>query len=144
MTGDKTLGALIRRRRSELNLTQRQLADLLGVRASYVGYLEQGQRRPSLQLLNRLADTLSLPKEKLLLLTHPEARALLQSARGSRGAPQATVWHRFRSDPRILARHKISPQEMKILSSINALGTVASPRDYLFILRTIRQAIEED
>ena len=81
----ETLGQVLKQRREAYALTQRELARKLGVKASHVAYLENGRRRPSLSLLARLADTLELNKQRLFLLTHPEAEAII-GARHSRCA----------------------------------------------------------
>ena len=92
------LGVLIRREREGFRLTQRELARKLGVKASHVAYIEGGLRRPSLSLVRRLADTLGLNKQKLLLLTYPEARFLIaQPPKPSPGDPEA-AW-RLRWSP---------------------------------------------
>ena len=42
-----------------------------------------------------------------------------------------------------LARNQVTPNELKVLSHITLLGSVFEPRDYLFILNSIRQAVKE-
>ena len=54
----KTLGAVIKEGRDALRLTQRGLAEIVGVKASHIAYIENGHRNPSLALLRRLADAL--------------------------------------------------------------------------------------
>src|SRR5437660_12130297 len=75
----KTLGDVIKRRRMQMNLSQRQLAQMLGVKASHVGYLEHGQRRPSLSLVSKIAESPGLKKDELFLLAHPDARSLVRT-----------------------------------------------------------------
>ena len=72
------LGQLVRARRQQLALSQRQLAAMAGVKASHIAYIEGNQRRPSMNLLGRLADVLGFDHERLLRLSHPEAAALLK------------------------------------------------------------------
>lgn len=140
----ETLGEVLRQRRHMLRLTQRELAQRLGVKPSHVAYLESGRRRPSLSLVGRLSVSLGLPSERLLLLAHPEAGALLGRRRPSvdRGE-KFHAWRRFVGDKALLALHQVKPRELKVLSQVNLLGRVSAPRDYLFILRAIRQALEE-
>ena len=38
----------------------------------------------------------------------------------------------------------MSPRELKVLSQVNLLGKIAAPRHFLFILNSIRQAVEEE
>lgn len=142
----KTLGEVLKERRTALNLTQRELALRLGVKASHIAYLENGRRRPSLSLLGRLANVLGLQKEPLFLLAHPEARELISSqrepARHTEEPKQA--WRSFVADKALLARHSVKPRELQVLSHINLLGEVSAPRHFLFILNSIRQAVEEE
>jgi transcriptional regulator with XRE-family HTH domain len=138
------LGGLIRRQREAFRLTQRELALKLGVKASHVAYIEGGMRRPSLSLVRRLADTLGLNKQKILLMTYPEARYLLATPpKPSPGKPDA-AWRQFAGNRAMLARHSITPAELKILREVSSLGRVAAPRNLLFVLNAIRQAVSED
>src|SRR5271155_869194 len=73
----KTLGEVLKDRRTMLRLTQRELALKVGLKPSHVAYLEKNRSRPSLGLLSRVADVLGLPKESLFVLAHPEASSLL-------------------------------------------------------------------
>lgn len=140
----KTLGEVLKERREGMGLTQRELAAKLGVKASHVAYLENGRRRPSLSLLSRLANVLSLEKGPLFLLAHPEAKALLcdRAAAPKKGPDNA--WRKFTGDRALLNRHKVTARELKVLKQVNLLGRVSSPRQFLFILNSIRQAVEEE
>jgi transcriptional regulator with XRE-family HTH domain len=141
----KTLGQLIKQQRDAYDLTQRELASKLGVKASHIAYLENGRRKPSLALLTRIADTLGLDEQRLFLLAHPEARSMVTAGREE---PTASVpdaaWRQFSKDRALLARNRITPREMKVLQQVNLLGRVSGPRQYLFILNSIRQAVEEE
>lgn len=79
MKSHKTLGEIVKHRRQTRGLTQRQLAEMLGVKGSHIAYLESGRRKPSLALLKRLADVLELDRWQLFLLAHPEAKSLMSS-----------------------------------------------------------------
>src|SRR5690348_17535663 len=70
-------GELLKARRKTLGLTQRSLAQKLGVEASHVAFIESGRRNPSLKLVARLADTLGLDRQEILLLAHPEVEVLM-------------------------------------------------------------------
>ena len=41
-------------------------------------------------------------------------------------------------------RNQVTKGEMRVLSQVNALGKISSPRHYLFILNAIRQAVDEE
>ena len=43
-----------------------------------------------------------------------------------------------------LARHKVTEQELRVLKTVNMLGRVSGPNQYLFILNAIRQAVDEE
>jgi transcriptional regulator with XRE-family HTH domain len=141
---EETFGKVLKAARLSLGLSQQALARKLGVRASHVGYLEQGRRRPSLTLLNALADTLGLDKERLFLLSHPEAKSLIRdSTPASSRSEQSSAWQELLADKSVLIRNNVTAKELKVLSHIALLGTVLKPRDYLFILNCIRQAVKE-
>lgn len=55
--------------RSNLNLTQRNLADLIGVSRSYIAYLELGQRSMTYGIQERLQDALgwNTPETQVLV-----------------------------------------------------------------------------
>src|SRR3984957_2019331 len=141
----KTLGEVLKARRALLRLTQRELALKLGVKPSHVAYLEMNSRRPSLGLLSRIADVLDLPKESLFALAHPEARSFLGTPRDA--APpqeQDQAWQEFTGNEALLARHQVKPRELEVLSQVNLLGKVTAPRDFVFFLNAIRQAVEDE
>jgi transcriptional regulator with XRE-family HTH domain len=142
----KTLGQVLKSQREMLGLTQRELALKLEVKPSHVAYLEKDRRRPSLGLVSRIANVLGLEKEPLFLLAHPEASTLLTGRRDvvvpSRNPEQ--VWRDFAGNKAMLARHNVKPRELKVLSQVNLLGKIGSPRQFLFILNAIRQAVEEE
>jgi len=140
----KTLGEVLKERRETMGLTQRELAAKLGVKASHVAYLENGRRRPSLSLLRRLGDVLGLETEPLFLLAHPEARALICKREPEPSKRPDNAWRKFLGNRALLARHKVTPRELRVLKQVNMLGRVSSPRQFLFILNSIRQAVEED
>ncbi len=137
-------GLLIRRQRESFRLTQRELARKLGVKASHVAYIEGGMRRPSLALVRRLADTLGLDKQKLMLMTYPEARYLIATPPKPSPRDSDLAWRQFSSNRAVLAKHSITPAELKILREVSLLGRVAAPRNLLFVLNAIRQAVSED
>jgi transcriptional regulator with XRE-family HTH domain len=141
----QTLGQLIKQQRDAYDLTQRELASKLGVKASHIAYLENGRRKPSLALLRRISDTLGLDQQQLFLLAHPEARSLVTAGREEpRASVRDAAWRKFSKDRALLARNRVTPREMKVLQKVNLLGRVTAPRQYLFILNSIRQAVEDE
>ncbi len=79
----RTLGSVVKEARDGARMTQRELAAAIGVKASHIAYIENGRRKPSISLLTRLRETLGLDGKEILILAHPEAKQLLDSARPS-------------------------------------------------------------
>lgn len=140
----KTLGGVIKDRREFLRLTQRELAAKLGVKASHVAYLENGRRGPSLGLLKRLSEVLGAKMEDLFLLAHPEAKDLIAAANGHPAKDARDAWRQFSADRALQVRYEVTPAELRVLKHVSTLGRVSSPRHFLFILNSIRQAVEEE
>jgi len=59
-------GKNVRRARQQRKLTQEQLAFEAEIDLTYVGGIERGKRNPSLLVMARVADALSVPLNKLL------------------------------------------------------------------------------
>ncbi len=136
----KRPGTLIRQARNSLRLTQRDLASMVGVKASHIAYIENGQRNPSLSLLRRLADTLGLNRRELLFLIHPDAKQLTEDRGIQSKTGKADGWREFSSNQALLRRHQVTPAELKVLRQVNSLGPVSEARNFLFILNSIRMA----
>nr|CDL66321.1 unnamed protein product [uncultured bacterium] len=62
----KILGHLIRTKRESQGLTQIELAEKSNVDRNYIGMLERGERNPSYLSLQKIADGLGIPVNKLL------------------------------------------------------------------------------
>ncbi len=71
MKTNPEFGTTIRIRRRAFGYTQRELARVVGVKASHIAYLENGRRLPSLGLLVRLAKELNVRPGKLALQAFP-------------------------------------------------------------------------
>ena len=141
---EETFGKVLKEARLALGSSQQDLARKLGVRASHVGYLEQGRRRPSLTLLNALADTLGVDKERLFLLSHPEAKEPDQETARESAPTQGSqclagvACGQSGADPQ-----QCDPQRAQSAVAYRIARHVLKPRDYLFILNCIRQAVKE-
>jgi len=59
-------GKNVRRARQQRKLSQEQLAFEAEIDLTYVGGIERGKRNPSLLVMARVADALSVPLNKLL------------------------------------------------------------------------------
>jgi transcriptional regulator with XRE-family HTH domain len=135
----RTLGSIVKEAPDGTRMTQRDLASAIGVKASHIAYIENGHRRPSISLINRLAETLDLKAKELLVLAHPEAKQIVEgdrpSAKKSDGA-----WPRFVSNKALLRRHAVTQGELKILKQVSMLEQAAHPGHFIFILNAIQQA----
>ena len=138
MKNTNQLGEVVRSHREGLGLTQRSLAQKLGVQASHVAFIESGRRKPSLKLVARLADTLGLDRQTLLVLAHPEARALVGEAKAETLRKTAPSWQRFIKSRELLTRYHVTDRELRALEHLSLLGTVHSAKEFLAILTLIR------
>jgi transcriptional regulator with XRE-family HTH domain len=133
----RSFGQIIRERRRQLDLTQEEIARRIGTSTPYVGHLESGKRHPSEKVVTRLADVLGLDRRELFFLANPGARALLAPPQAS----AISAWDEFRKDERLRRAHSITTEEMDTLSRVALMGEVRSPRDFVYILNSIRQAL---
>jgi transcriptional regulator with XRE-family HTH domain len=62
----ESLGEFLRKLREDAGLSVRQLAGRVGVHHSYVARFETGERKPSIALLQRIADVLHTDSSALL------------------------------------------------------------------------------
>jgi transcriptional regulator with XRE-family HTH domain len=132
-------GDLVKKQRTAMGLSQRQLAPKLGIQASHIAYMERGMRKPSLALLGRMAGALGLDGGKLFFLLFPEARELLgASLQPGRPKPFDESWRQFVSNRALLKQHDVTRAELKILKQVSLLRRVSSPRHFLFVLNSIR------
>jgi transcriptional regulator with XRE-family HTH domain len=138
MRKSSQLGETIRRHREALGLTQRSLAQKLGVEASHVAFIESGRRKPSLKLVARLADVLGLDRQDLLIQAHPEAKELIAEARPEERRKTSPSWQRFIENKQLLVRYNVTDRELRALEGLSFLGTVDSAKEFLAILTLIR------
>lgn len=67
-----TVGEKIRAARKAANLTQKQLGARLGISYVNISQLEGGQRIPSLDTLQKIADALQVPIHRLIPAAEPD------------------------------------------------------------------------
>ena len=65
-TRRESLGAFIRERRKQANLSLRQLAELTSLSNPYLSQVERGLHQPSVRVLKAISDALNLSAETLL------------------------------------------------------------------------------
>ena len=99
MMPKRTLGTVVKEARDGARMTQRDLAAAVGMKASHVAYIESGQRKPSISLINRLSETLGLDAKELLVLAHPEAKQIVDGDQPS--AQKKTMHGRVRIQRRL-------------------------------------------
>jgi len=73
-----------------LGLTERLLAQRLGVESGHLAFIESERRKPSLKLLARLADVLDLDRQGILIQAYPEAKQLIAEQEQEKGRPAYT------------------------------------------------------
>ena len=66
------LGEKIKSARERKNLTQEQLAELCQLSAAHIGHIERGTRTPSLETIFRVAVSLGVSVDFLLLDSQPD------------------------------------------------------------------------
>ena len=132
------IGELLKTHRSKLGLSQRSLANELGIEASHLAYIEKGQRKPSFKLVGRIADTLGIDRQAILVLTHPETRELLTTTNSASGGKTSPSWERFTKARELLAWYHVTNRELQALKHLSFLGTELSVKDFLTILTLIR------
>jgi transcriptional regulator with XRE-family HTH domain len=137
-TKERNFGQIIRERRRQLDLTQEEVAHRIKTSTPYVGHLESGKRHPSDKIVTRLAEVLGLDRRDLFFLANPRAQALLSPE--SESSPES-AWEDFKKNEQLRRIHNISPDEMEMLSRVALLGDVRSPRDFIYILHTVRHAV---
>ena len=137
-TKERNFGQIIRERRRQLDLTQEEVAHRIKTSTPYVGHLESGKRHPSDKIVTRLAEVLGLDRRDLFFLANPRAQALLSPETES--SPES-AWEDFKKNEQLRRIHNISNDEMEMLSRVALLGDVRSPRDFIYILHTVRHAV---
>ncbi len=131
-------GNVIRERRRQLDLTQEEVAHRIDTSIPYVGHLEAGKRHPSEKVVIKLAKVLGLEPRELFFLANPDTKALVWRQPGS---ADPSAWDLFSKDTKLRKVHNINDAEMQVLSEVAMMGEVRSPRDFVFILNTIRHAL---
>jgi len=141
MNPKNALGRLLKGRRAELALSQRALARQLGVKPSHIAYLESGKRKPSLALMGRLEHALGISRQRIFLLAHPEAEAIVHPSVRAVAKPKsaADAWHRCATDRPFLKRHGVTQRELRAFRKLSLLGYVLSRHQFLAILIMIRE-----
>jgi transcriptional regulator with XRE-family HTH domain len=134
----RSFSEVIRKRRRELDLNQELVAKRAGVSAQYINHIETKRRHPSDNVLFKLARVLDLDPRELFFLANPQIETAI-FAKGN--AKPTSPWEQFRADENTRRLHHITGDEMDFLSRVAMMGDVRSPRDFIFIITTIRNAL---
>jgi len=89
-------------------------------------------------VLVNLAGALGLDSGELFLLAHPQAETMIFV---KPKAKPDSPWEEFKTDKNTRKVHGITQKEMDFLSRVAMVGKVRSPLDFIFILKTIRNAV---
>lgn len=76
----KSLGVRVRKQRKSMRLTQDQLAEKAGISLSFLGHIERGTRKASVETLVALANALGMSTD--VLLQESLNDEVLESVRG--------------------------------------------------------------
>lgn len=60
-----TIGLRIAKRRRELNYSQEYLAEITGLHRTHIGFIERGEKRVSIEKLQKLACKLNISLEEI-------------------------------------------------------------------------------
>lgn len=106
------LGRAIRRRREELSLSLRDVADQTSVSASTLSRIENGTGKPDADNIARLTGWLDMPLERIL-----------HHGRDETNKPKAVVYYPHESTPEIVEAHlradrNLSPETADALSQL--------------------------
>ena len=77
----KELGAAIRTARLENKLTQEKLAEIINVAPVHIKQVESGSRKPSVDLLYKIATTLNLSVDAVFFPERSDGQELLQKVK---------------------------------------------------------------
>jgi transcriptional regulator with XRE-family HTH domain len=78
MTSAETIGQRVKRERLGRNLTQRQLADAVGVGVPHISKVEADRENPSDELLTKIADLFQLDADELMLVARRVPESIME------------------------------------------------------------------
>ena len=105
------LGRAIKRRREELNLSLRDVADVTNVSASTLSRIENGTGKPDADNIARLTNWLDMPVDRVMRKNGPDESV------------EAVVYYPHEAMPEIVEAHlradrNLSPETAKALSEL--------------------------
>ncbi len=141
-----TFGEIIYRRRKALGMTQEALAEKVGVKSTYIGYLERGKRHPSPKVASLIAEHLGLNRSYLFLASNPEVREFLNINEDTYELaeyplPQSLL--DLKADKELIKLHNITDDELATLEKLAFLGEPRDKFDYILLLQIIRRVYHD-
>ncbi len=146
LDGMDELGEILRSRRAALGCTQRSLGSELGVNGSHLAMIENGQRKPSLKLVGRLAERLGLNPQQLLVVARPETKPFITATNSestNRTRTTTGSWQQFINDRALLKRYQATARELQVLKR-HFSGSSLSAKEYIAILVLLRDVSERN
>jgi transcriptional regulator with XRE-family HTH domain len=138
----ENFGDTIRKRRLELDKTQQEVAQRIGVAQNFIAYLENNTRKPSVDMVKKLSDELKLPSDKLYFLANREELKGVVDFSNEEGKVNrkiSPVLAALAKNRVLRDQYQITDAEIDQLSSIRGRGEISTEQDYVFLLMTIRQ-----
>lgn len=136
-------GDYIRNQRLKASLTQSQLAKKLSVSQNFVTYLEKEERRPTNEMIKKLAKALSLSTDRLYFLANPDVTEMVEfdQEAGLVRNKIPPALEELKQDDELRRKNQITDEEITQLASLRLRGEVRCKEDYLFLLLSIRQVL---
>jgi transcriptional regulator with XRE-family HTH domain len=138
LNNKREFARIIYKRRREFNFSQRYLAEMTKVSAAYISRLEAGRTHPSPHMVGKLAEELLLDQGQLMALVNPTIVNLINS---DQEKDERSAWNKFRNDTILIRSYRLTSQEIDLLDHIATMGMVRRPRDFIYILMTVRNAL---
>lgn len=99
------IGDKIKNRRTKLGLSQEQLAELCGITSSYVGHIERGSRKLSLNTAISISAVLGISLDYLLLDVKNDGDSVLESISADLKNHSPEQVNKFLNTVRVLAEN---------------------------------------
>ena len=141
-----TFGWMLLRRREELDLTQSQVAERIGVQPNYIVYLEQGERKPSNKTVRKVAEALDLDKSDLFLAANPDVREFVTIVNRSIRRSEVSGLRQLNRLKALLRHMEITTGDLKWLEHVPLpRGRSYTPRQIcMFVVNTKAMLGEDD
>lgn len=128
-------------------MTQERLAELVGVKPTYIGYLERGKRHASPRIAGALAQHLGLNRAYLFLASNPHIKEFLNINEDTyevseQPLPQSLL--DLEQDAALRQTHGIGDEEMALLKRCSFLGEARDKQDWIFFWGVIQRIFRDE